>query len=385
MSTRSAAMDDLRWGRPLSPEAISLDPQELQQAAAVLVPGEDPEQAWIRYLRALSLLALRRWLKQRGASVVVGPELEPEAPDRLLAIQGLATQLLCVSSLAEEAPVPLGPWTQEATAPQLALLAQVDEENGVVEFPGVMDAAAVVAEIQKLLSADQEAIELPVQLFNGGLERLLRWVTLAGPEALPRAGLVAGNSAGSDDPLAGLKEWLAELLSGSTLIPLPVLGTRGGSGPELRLITPQVQRADDGTAFAEAVCSTPTIWADGPLAEVVIETEGKVVWQQLATRQNPIEGPIAWPLAALQPGEQFTVRLRPWGGPGGAYAVLRLTAPDSAALQNGEEAIRRQLKDNQATDQRTSAESGAEDLAVASEVRARLWLAHREKAGEKSF
>lgn len=385
MTTRSAAMDDLSWGRPLSPEAISLDPQELRQAAAVLVPGDDPGQAWIRYLRALALLALRRWLKQRGASVLVGPELEPEAPDRLLAIQGLATQLLCVSALAEEVLVPLGPWKQAATAPQLALLAQVDEENGVVEFPGVMDATAVIPEIQKLCSADQEDIELPVQLFNGGLERLLRWVTLVAPEALPRAGLVAGNSAGSDDPLAGLKEWLAQLLSSPTLIPLPVLGTRAGSVPELRLITPQVQLAEDGSAFAEVVCSTPTIWAEAPLAEVVIENEGKVVWQQLATRRNPIEGPIVWPLEALQPGQQFTIRLRPWGSPGGAYGVLRLTAPDSAALQNGEEAIRRQLKDNQATDQRTTAEAGVGERAVASEVRARLWLAHRDKAAEKSF
>jgi hypothetical protein len=313
---------------------------------------------------------------------VVGPELEPEAPDRLLAIQGLATQLLCVSALAEEALVPLGPWKQEATAPQLALLAQVDEENGVVEFPGVMDAAAVVAEIQRLRSADQEAIELPVQLFNCGLERLLRWVTLAAPEALPRAGLVAGNNAGSDDPSAGLKEWLAQLLGSSTLIPLPVLGTRAGSVPELRLINPQVQRADDGSAFAEAVCSTPTIWADAPLAEVLIEIEGKVVWQQLATRRSPIEGPIAWPLAALQPGQQITIRLRPWGVPGGAYAALYLMAGDRAALQNGEVAIRRQLKENQATAQRTTAESDPEDRAVASEVRARLWLGHCEKAGE---
>ena len=372
-------MDDLRWGRPLSPEAISLDPEELRQAAAVLVPGEDPEQAWIRYLRALALLALRRWLKQRGASVLVGPELEPEAPDRLLAIQGLATQLLCVSALAEEALVPLGPWKQATTAPQLALLAQVDEENGVVEFLGVMDAAAVVTEIQKLRIADQESIELPVHLFNGGLERLLRWVTLVAPEALPRAGLVASKSTAADDPLASLQQWLAQLLGSATLIPLPVLGTRAGSVPVLRLITPQVQLADDGLAFAEAVCSTPTIWAEAPLAEVVIEKEGKVVWQQLATRHNPIEGPIPWPLVALEPGQQITIRLRPWGVTGGAYAALNLTAPNSTALQNGEEAIRKQLDESQAMDRRITADSDAEGRSVASEVRARLWLASRKR------
>ncbi|MEB3183401.1 MAG: hypothetical protein VKN15_03315 [Cyanobacteriota bacterium] len=332
-------MDEPRWGRPLPAKAISLDPEDLRQAAASLDPGEDPERAWVRYLRALALLALRRWLKQRGASVVVGPDLEPEAPDRLLAIEGLATQLLCASSLVEEVLVPLGPWNQEVTAPQLALLALVDEENGVVEFPGVMDAAAVITEVQKLRSTDLEAIELPVYRFSGGLERLLRWVSLMEPEALPRAGLVDSNSEEADDPLAGLQQWLAQLLSSSALMPLPVLGTRGGTVPPLRLISPQVRLAENGLTFAEAVCDTPSIWADTALAEVLIEKDGVVVWQILATRQRPIEGPIAWPSDPLLPRERLTLRLRPFGAPGGIFATLSLVAPDALVMQKGEEAI----------------------------------------------
>ncbi|MEB3332607.1 MAG: hypothetical protein VKI83_08960, partial [Synechococcaceae cyanobacterium] len=232
MTARLPAMDEPRWGAPLLPEAICLDADEQRQAAETLIAGEDPELGWSRYLRALALLALRRWLKQRKAAVVVGPEIRPEDPDRLLAIGGRATQLLCASSLAEEVVVPLRVWEQTASAPQLALLALVDEENGVVEFPGVLEAEAMVAELRKLSDRGQETPGLPVTLFEGGLERLLRWVRLLAPEALPRMGR-SGSAAMDQDAggsrLAAIMEWVEQLKQQVTLVSVPVvLSTRGG-------------------------------------------------------------------------------------------------------------------------------------------------------------
>ena len=81
---------------------------------------------------------------------MVGPELNPEDPDRLLALNGLATHLLCASPLADVVEVPLNHWRKTATAPQLLLLAQVDEDAGVVHFPGVLDARAFVAEVMRV-------------------------------------------------------------------------------------------------------------------------------------------------------------------------------------------------------------------------------------------
>jgi hypothetical protein len=360
--------------RPLGLEAIQLTEAEITAAAQGSSVELDPEQGWRRYLRALAITALKGECQRRRAGVVIGPELEPEAPDRLLALNGRATQLVCVSSLADTADVPVAPWRASETAPQLVLLAQVDEDQGLVQFPGVLDGAAFAAEIRKQKTRADELVQLQVGQFRGGLERLWQWVTLLAPEALPRGGVPAATSTPASEPLASLQQWLAQLLGSQALIPLPVMGTRGGSVPVLRLITPQVQRAEDGSAFAEAVCSTPTIWSEAPLAEVVIEIERKVVWQQLATRRNPIEGPIAWPLAALQPGQQITIRLRPWGCTGGAYAVLSLKAGECDALQKREQEISKQLRENQATEQQTTANTLAEDRAIASEVRARLWL-----------
>jgi hypothetical protein len=376
MTARLPEMEEPRWGGPLLPGAIVLDAEELRQAGDALIPGEDPEEGWIRYLRALALLALRRWLKQRKASVVVGPEIEPEDPDRLLAIGGRATQLLCTSALAEEVAVPLKPWEQIATAPQLALLALVDEENGVVEFPGVLDAAGMVAELRKLRDCGQEALEVPVVLFEGGLERLLRWVTLLGPDALPRAGLsgMANAGLGARSVSGGLQQWLAQVLSSSTLIPLPVIGTRGGGAPMVRLITPGVKLAADGSLIAETLCSNPSIWADTPLAEVLIEHEERVVWQRLATRQKPIEGPIAWPLEPLLPRQRLTIRLRPYGAAGGAFARLTLITPDAAAMERGEEQVQQGLRELRTTITSTTEECGQQGHTVIAEIRAREWL-----------
>lgn len=373
MNTDMPPTEEPRWGRPLPPEAISLEDDDLRKVAAALVQGEDPEQGWIRYLRSLTLLALRRWLKQRDAAVVVGPELEPEAPDRLLAIGGRFTQLLCACSLAEEVAVPLSPWKQTATAPQLVLLALVDEENAVVEFPGVIDAAALIAEIKKVGGGAGDAIELPTALFQGGLERLLRWVTLLEPEALPRVGLSgpALNRKAVRSGMAELQEWLNQLLSGPTLVPVPVVGTRGGAPTQVRLITPVVQKSADGSLMAQAVCATPSIWTASPLTEIELEGDGQVLWQQRASRQSPIEGPILWPLRPLLPDQRITIRLRPQGAPGGAYAVVSLHAPDHSVMQEGEEAIQKELEVPLGIVRATRARSGIDDLGINAEVKAR--------------
>lgn len=357
MTGRMHAMDEPRWGGPLLPEAICLDADELRQAVEALIPGEAPEQGWSRYLRALALLALRRWLKQRKASVVVGPEIRPEDPDRLLAIGGHATQLLCASSLAEEVLVPLRPWEQATTAPQLTLLALVDEDNGVVEFPGVMEASVMVAEIRKLRDCGQKAMELPVSLFEGGLERLVRWTTLLDPEALPRRGRRI--SASVKTILENhLKGWVESLLaSDSVLIPVTALeGATRGIMPiksdfsfleqnriarEIRLLSPAIVRNSSGDYVARAACARPSIWAHTSLAEIQIWKNSDLLWRQRATVDKPIQGPVNWPLEDLSPMEKLTVCLRPYGSKVGEQGVFTLVADQQINAQLNEQIIQK--------------------------------------------
>lgn len=374
--TEDLINDNERSGRPLLPEAIRLDDSQIQQAA--LLAGEEaPDMSWTRFLRGLSLIALKQWINHRKATIVVGPELSPEEPDRLLALNGLATQLLCVSPLADEVEVPLSPWQETATSPQMLLLSEVDEDNGVVHFPGVLDAKAFIGEVMRLKASKKEAVELPLELFQGGLERMLRWVNLLEKDALPRVGL--GPSAvaleGFSAEMKSLRKWLDQLLNAPTLIPLPAVGTRG-QRPVVQMITPEVEMLEGREAIAVAICPTPSIWAETPLAEILLEhdrKDGKVVWRRQANKDTPIEGPVPWPLEPLLPGQVITIKLRPHGAPGASQATLTLEAPDAAQMRLGDELIQQAIQQSMLATNLNSL-IPKEDKAVGREVAARLWL-----------
>jgi hypothetical protein len=259
----------------------------------------------------------------------VGPELEPEAPDRLLLINGRVTQLVCTSALADEAEVPLSQWQAPATAPQLLLLALVDEEHGVVTFPGVLAASKFVDEVRQSNTDAAPLVELPLEQFGGGLERLLHWVTLLSAEAIPRVGFKDSAPELPADLLSRIQGWVRKTLAALASPPQPAFAlmvgaarSAGRPADEVRLINPLVEVDAQGVAKAIAVCPTPTLLAEGPLAEVQIWRGEELLWRQQATSNRPIEGPIAWPLRPMDLEDRFIIRLRPYGAPVGSNACI---------------------------------------------------------------
>jgi len=342
----TAAQNQLEtdWsGRPLLVDAMVLNEEQIGRAARCVDPADSGEAAWTRYLRALALEGLKEQILRQKLTITLGPELEPEAPGRLLAVNGIATQLVCCTDLADFLEVDLSPWRQEVTAPQMLLAVQVDEDNGVVRVPGVLKGSSFVAQIkQEWAPLDAETVEVPLHSFTGGVEKLLRWTTLLPASAFPRLAVTPEGSASRWRYTARLDEWVKRLLQEApTPIPLLVSGARSTDLAELGLINPRVELNPQGEPVALAVCSTPTIWADRPLAEILIERDGMPVWQKLATSKEPIEGPIAWPLEPLLPGGSFILKLRPYGATGGVYAKANLLAPDPRTLSATDELLTR--------------------------------------------
>ncbi len=153
-------------------------------------------------LRALAITALRQAMTERLLALPLGPELDLEAPDRLLALNRFALQLVCGGLAADQLAIPTAPWREATAAPQLLLAALVDGENGVVHFPGVLTGeewiqaarGTATKEPQSLDSPD--ALPLDVAQFRGGIERLFTLVQLLEPAALPRLALTpSGNPA----------------------------------------------------------------------------------------------------------------------------------------------------------------------------------------------
>lgn len=163
---------------------FEVDTYEIAQipADAVLV---DPPLPATASDRELAIAALRQQLAERNLALPLGPEIDPADPDRLLAVNHRVVQLLCPHLLAEEVTVPLSFWRSAATAPQLLLMAAVDDENGWVRLAGALTASEFVALAPQGTPCD-EGITLPVAAFTGGLNRFLVLVRLMEAEALPR-------------------------------------------------------------------------------------------------------------------------------------------------------------------------------------------------------
>lgn len=141
--------------------------------------------------RALAVAALRRVLAAQPTALALGPETAADDDDRLLSLNRFALQLATSGISADQIAVDAKPWEEAATGPQLLLAAQVDEENAVVAFGGVLTGPEFVA-LARAAKRHGDQLLLDAGAFKGGVERLLTLVQLLEPAALPRVALTAG-------------------------------------------------------------------------------------------------------------------------------------------------------------------------------------------------
>ena len=105
---------------------------------------------------------------------------------------------------------------------------------------------------------------------------------------------------------------------------------------EICVLAPQVGSDGSGRASALVPLSRPTIFAAGRFAEVRIEQQGRLLWQRLAKGEQPLEGPIPWPLAPIRPGESLLLRLRPSDAASSDYAVIGLIGASAGVMQRAD-------------------------------------------------
>jgi hypothetical protein len=115
--------------------------------------------------------------------------------------------------------------------------------------------------------------------------------------------------------------------------PVAVGGSRSGGGQSVCLLSPwpSLDR-QDASVPVNVLISRPVLLAAGQLNEVRIEQGNRILWQERASSTKPIEGPIAWPIKPLEPGERVTLKLRPRGASGGDFASFALRAADAQVL-----------------------------------------------------
>lgn len=217
----SSALPELLEAFPLPDDAVVLP----QGRAA----GSD---------RELAVAGLQQAIEERRLTLPLGPQLELANPQRLLSLNRFAVQLVCGGYGSDQLRVPLAPWQSAATAPQLLLAALVEDENGVVWFPGVLTADELLQAIPPAAGAAAEdgQLLLETSAFSGGIERLLTLVQLLDPEAIPRRALTPPPAT---PQVVRVLDWLEGLLPpslgdlGAGLLPVTAGAFRqGGAGTE---------------------------------------------------------------------------------------------------------------------------------------------------------
>lgn len=120
------------------------------------------------------------------------------------------------------------------------------------------------------------------------------------------------------------------------LAPMPVQPGAAAAEHHICVICPLVQENRSGLAMAVVPLSRPTVFVAEPLAEVRIERNGTVLWQEVSRPEARLQGPLRWPLPPLRPGESVVVLLRPEGADDAHVASLQLTAAPAARMAAAE-------------------------------------------------
>lgn len=127
-------------------------------------------------------------------------------------------------------------------------------------------------------------------------------------------------------------------------------GSRSGGAGSICLITPELTQVD-GQVQARVTVPSPVIVTAGPLNELSVLRDGRVIYRKLASSSKAIVTPFSWPLPPLQGGEQLTLKLRPRGAAGGSAARIPLMVASADVLRRNEALLRReQASEGQGTD-----------------------------------
>jgi hypothetical protein len=196
------------------PDAVMTDPISPMEVLLMPVGAIElaVDQPWPSE-RGLAVAALRQVLAAQSTALPLGPETAADDDGRLLSLNRFALQLVTSGIAADQFAVDVKPWAEEATAPQLLLAAQVDEENAVVAFGGVLTGPEFLA-LAGTAERHGAQLLLDAEAFKGGVERLLTLVQLLEPAALPRVALT-GVLAGVQRQVVAIADWLGGQIDGA--------------------------------------------------------------------------------------------------------------------------------------------------------------------------
>ena len=128
-------------------------------------------------LSQIALLAIKQVINERGINLKIKKKRNISDLDCIFEINNFSIQVVYAGINSDQISVPLNRWYEINDAPQIILAANIDEENNIVYFKGIMTAKEFI-NIFLERNAKNQSFEISLKEFKGGINRLLSYVQI---------------------------------------------------------------------------------------------------------------------------------------------------------------------------------------------------------------
>ena len=303
----------------------------------------------VKSLDQASIVALKKVISDENLNLEVKLISSIKDLDCLVEINKFYIQIVITGISSDEAIIPLKRWYKKNSAPQLILAMSIDEENGLIEFPGLITEKEFKALIKEP-NPKNKYVNIPINSFKGGINRLLSMIQILDLEALSREGLreskirinLLDNLIFHRKKLSlGLLIIAGIFVSPSLFKPRLVYNLASISANKLEssytrssseennikicLLSPN--SSFDGTKnIVNLSFDKPLIFPKTKVEKIIISKNGKIIWSREINSNKKSYKPIQWPIKPVEPNEEYLISFAQNGISSEEYLDITLKA-----------------------------------------------------------
>ena len=323
--------DNFFEAKPISDSAVSIDIEK------------------VKSLDQASIVALKKVISDENLNLEVKLISSIKDLDCLVEINKFYIQIVITGISSDEAIIPLKRWYKKNSAPQLILAMSIDEENGLIEFPGLI----TEKEFKNLIkepNPKNKYVNIPINSFKGGINRLLSMIQILDLEALSREGLreskirinllenlifhrkklslglliLAGIFATPSLFKPRLVYNLASI-SANKLEPIYTRSSSEENNIKICLLSPN--SSFDGTKnIVNLSFDKPLIFPKTKVEKIIISKNGEIIWSREINSNKKSYKPIQWPIKPVEPNEEYLISFAQNGISSEEYLDITLKA-----------------------------------------------------------
>ncbi|MEB3320726.1 MAG: hypothetical protein VKI63_07295 [Cyanobium sp.] len=114
----------------------------------------------------------------------------------------------------------------------------------------------------------------------------------------------------------------------------------GAAAVAVCVVAPRVEGVDGIDALGIVPLPSPRLVVVEPLLELRIQRQGRPIWQQRGSPEQPIRTPIDWPSSPIQPDELVLLQLRPLEASGDSFAHVHLAGASRQRMEASDQLVR---------------------------------------------